>query len=118
MKAFLLDKGILLTREDKEFENYNIVYDKKYGYYDEDQYYVQIQDDAIKQAKQYVIKGNENVYAIVSETVLNDDIDLENACVENEEYITNNIIYSIAKINGKVVENFIDKTKSINDKYI
>lgn len=40
MRVYLIDEGILLTENDKEFESYATVYDKKYGYYDEGQYYV------------------------------------------------------------------------------
>lgn len=109
MRAFLLDVGILLTENDEEFESYNTVYDKKYGYYDEGQCYIATEDEAIKQAKQYVKDGVEHTYAVVSNTTLDDcvDFDDENLCVDYEEYITDNIVYSIAKIDGKIVENFI-----------
>jgi hypothetical protein len=109
MRAYLLDVGILLTEKDTEFESYNTVYDKKYGYYDEGQCYIATEDEAIKQAKQYVVDGVENTYAVVSNTTLDDDIDIndDELCVEDEEYITDNIVYSVAKINGKIVENFI-----------
>lgn len=85
------------------------MYDKKYGYYDEGQCYIATEDEAIKQAKQYVIDGVENTYAVVSNTTLDDcvDFDDENLCVDCEEYITDNIVYSVAKIDGKIVENFI-----------
>lgn len=109
MRAYLLDEGVLLTEKDAEFESYNTVYDKKYGYYDEGQYYIATEDEAIKQAKQYVVDGVENTYAVVSNTTLDDNIDIndDELCVEDEEYITDNVIYSVAKINGKIVENFI-----------
>lgn len=109
MKAYLLDEGILLTEKDAEFEHYNIVYDHKYGYYDEGQCYVATMEDAINQAMQYVKEGVEKTYAVVSNTTLDDDIDIndDELCVEDEEYIVDNIVYSVAKINGKIVENFI-----------
>lgn len=37
MKVYLVDVGVLLSKEHEEFEKYAIVYDKRYGYYDEDQ---------------------------------------------------------------------------------
>ena len=109
MRAYLLDEGILLTEKDAEFESYNTVYDKKYGYYDEGQCYIAAEDEAIKQAKQYVTEGIENTYAVVSNTTLDDDVDIndEELCVDYEEYITDNIVYSVAKIDGIIVENFI-----------
>lgn len=109
MKVYLLDEGILLTEKDEDFESYNIVYDKKYGYYDEGQCYVATLEDAINQAKQYVSEGVDNTYAVVSNTILNDDIDIndDDLCVENEEYLLEDVVYSVAKINGNIIENFI-----------
>ena len=109
MRAYLLDEGILLTEKDAEFGSYNTVYDKKYGYYYEGQCYIATEDEAVKQAKQYVIDGVENTYAVVSNTTLDDDVDIndEELSVDYEEYITDNIVYSVAKIDGKIVENFI-----------
>lgn len=109
MRAYLLEVGILLSEKDAEFESYNIVYDKRYGYYDEGQCYIATEDEAVKQAKQYVINGVENTYAVVSNTTLDDCVDLddENLCVDCEDYIADNIVYSVAKIDGKIVENFI-----------
>lgn len=109
MRAYLLDEGVLLTEKDEEFKSYNTVYDKKYGYYDECQRYVATEDEAIKHAKQYVVDGAENSYSVVSKTTLDDDVDIndDGLYVEGEEYNTDNIVYSVAKIDGKIVENFI-----------
>lgn len=109
MRAYLLDEGVLLTEKDEEFKSYNTVYDEKYGYYDECQRYVATEEEAIEQAKHFVVDGIENAYAVVSRTTLDDDVDIndDELCVEGEEYITDNIVYSVAKIDGKIVENFI-----------
>lgn len=108
IRAYLIDEGILLTEENKEFELYATVYDKKYGYYDEGQYYVKNRTEAIKEARKYVEDGVENTYAIVSNTTLPEDFDFDEDCVECEEYILDNVIYSIAKLNGKIIENFLE----------
>ena len=63
---------------------------------------------AIKQAKSYVEEGVESTYAIVSITALPDDFDFEDGYVENESYILEDVIYSVAKINGEIVENFLE----------
>ena len=109
MKVYLVDEGILLTKENKEFDAYAIVYDKKYGYYDTAQYYVKNKTDAIKCAKAYVEENGENTYAIVSNTGVRSDFDFENGYVEGETYFAENVIYSVAKINGEIVENFMSK---------
>lgn len=103
MRAYLLDEGILLSENDDEFKDYATVYDKKYGYYDEGQFYIKSETEAIKNAKAYVEAGVENTYAIVSNTTLDDD-DMD---VDYEEYILDNVVYSVAKLNGEIVENFL-----------
>lgn len=108
IEAFLVEEGVLLTEEDKEFESYAIVYNKKYGLYDEAQYYVKEKQKAIEDAKAYVEAGVESTYAIVSTTALPDDFDFENGYVEGETYLMEDIAFSIAKIDGKIVENFLE----------
>lgn len=73
------------------------------------QFNIATEDEAIKQAKQYVIDGVENTYAVVSNVTLDDDVDIndEGLCVDYKEYITDNIVYSVAKIDEKIIENFI-----------
>lgn len=104
-EVFLVDEGILLNRDDKSFEMYAYAYDNQYGYYDEDQFYVESKEDAIKQAKEYVEDGAENTYAIVSDSYVSDDNDL--TILEDESYLPEDVIYSVAKINGNIVENFV-----------
>lgn len=84
---------------------YAYAYDNQYGYYDEDQFYVESKEDAIKQAKEYVEDGTENTYAIVSDSYVSDDNDL--TILEDESYLPEDVIYSVAKINGNIVENFV-----------
>ncbi|MEE1255979.1 MAG: hypothetical protein UHN47_05650 [Lachnospiraceae bacterium] len=107
MRAYLLDEGVLLTKEDAEYEAYATVYDKKYGYYDEGQCYKADKTTATINAKRYVEDGVENTYAIVSNTWLPNDFDFEEGYVEDEKYKLEDVIYSVAKINGEIVENFL-----------
>lgn len=64
-------------------------------------------EDAVASAKEYVEKGVENTYAIVSVTDLPDNTDFDDVDVEGEDYLVENIHYSVAKINGAIVENFV-----------
>lgn len=107
MKAYLLEEGILLDKTSEEFDWYNQCYDKAYGYYDELQMYVKKKEDAVVSAKEYVENGVENTYAIVSVTDVPDDTDFDDVDVEGEDYLVENICYSVAKINGTIVENFV-----------
>lgn len=111
MEAYLVDIGILLTKKDKELDFYSCVYDHKYGYYDENQYYVSTKEEAIKQVKEYVKNGVENTYGVVSLTALDDsitkqDIDNGNVDVSNEYYLKEDICIGYAKINNQVCRIF------------
>ncbi len=107
MKAFLLDVGVLLTKKDEEYEYYSKVYNRVYGFYDEDQSYYKTKEEAIQEARAYVDSGVNNTYAIVSNTDLPDDFDFEEGCVEYETYKMEDVVYSIAKLNESLVEDFL-----------
>ena len=109
MKAYLLDVGVLLSKEDEEFDFYSQAYNGKYGFYDEGQCYESNKMTVIVNARQYVEDGVENTYAIVSNTWLPNDFDFEEGCVEDETYKMEDVIYSVAKINGEIVEDFLSK---------
>ena len=111
MKAYLVDVGVLLTGKNTGIDIYYSVYDHKYGYYDENQYYVSTKEEAMKQAKEYVAKGIEDTYGIVSETELDDsitkqDIDDGNVNVTNEHYLEKDICVGYAKFNNQIVKLF------------
>lgn len=107
MKAYLVDVGVLLSDDHKEFDFYSSVYDKQYGYFDENQYYVKDLADALKQAKEYVDKGVDNTYAVVSETNIPYDYDFDSGEFGPESYHLEDVVYSAAKINGVVMEGFV-----------
>lgn len=108
MRAYFVEEGILLTEENEEFEAYSSVYDKKYGYYDEDQFYVAEEKVAIAAAKSYVENGVDRTYAVVSNLILPDDFDFDDQCLGGENYQIEDIIYSVVKMNGEIVEGFVD----------
>ena len=106
--VFLLDCGVLLDENDAEFENYNMVYDKKHGYYDEEQSYIASKGDAIAYAQQYVTDGGDGTYAVVSETWLSKDCEPTETPVEGEVYLAQDIVYSVKNVGGKLIENFVE----------
>ncbi len=107
--VFLIDEGILLEKNDEQFSSYNNVYDKEYGYYDENQFYVSSKDDAIRLAKEYVNKGVEKTYVIVSCTNIEENENVNECPVEDESYLLEDVIYSVTKLNGIIVEYFLKK---------
>ena len=108
-RCYLVEVGVLLEPDDREFNAYSEVYDKQHGYYDEAQYYVADKDIAINEISQYVQNGCDHTYGIVMETALPEDVNIDEAYVENENYVVDNIIYCLAKIGGKIVNDFIKK---------
>ncbi len=107
--CYLIEVGVLLPKEDKDYGAYSIVYDKKNGYFDEGQYYRRDLDKAKEEARSYVEEGVENTYAVVTATYMPEDINVEDddVCVESEDYDTDNVVFSIVKNNGELKENFV-----------
>lgn len=91
MNKVSIDVGVLLDKSHPLYENYSHVYDQAYGYMDEDQYETDF-EAAVKDAKEYVMSGVDNTYAIIH---------------EQGYYDTANVLYSVRKQNGKIIENFI-----------
>lgn len=118
MKVFLLDEGVLLSSESDYFDCYNMVYDKKWGYHDEGQCYIKDKETAINDAINYVKEGVEKTYAVITSTIIDDSADLDDCPVEDENYDVNDIIFSVAKINGEIVFGFIDTPKKELREYL
>lgn len=106
---YLVDVGVLLSLEDADAEAYSNVYDRKYGYYDENQYYVIDKEQAIKEVREYVKNGVERTYGVVSASHgFNSDLsdeEIAEMTVQNEEY--SEVLFSLRKVNGQLDENFI-----------
>ena len=126
MRVYLVEIGILLDENHKDFTSYNTVYDEKHGYYDEGQFYMANEKDAINYIKDYVKSGVPNTYGIVSISELDDKLldkynSLEDMLedvfpVEHEMYLLDNVRYSLAKMDGEIVENFLDDKEKELDK--
>lgn len=110
MIAYLVDVGILLDDDHEEYDAYAIVYDKCYAYYDENQFYTKTKEEAIKYVKKYIEKGVVGTYGVVSETTRPYDYDFENGEEFGPEtYHPADVVYSLAKFDGEIKENFVLK---------
>lgn len=111
-ETYLLEAGYLLDKNDSEYECYNVVYDKKYGYYDILQHLI-LKEDLEKNIKEHkeLFKSYDNVYLIITYQGLfewEDKEELDNCdFLSFVEYETQNVVYSLKKENGKIEENFI-----------
>lgn len=115
-KIYQYEVGVLLDKDDEEYEDYCDVWDKKYGYYNEDWGIELNLEQAKKYIQDYVQNGVDRTYGIISEIIISDEEYEE--CKENIEkngyceiadydvdYSLENVIYSLCKNK----ENFIDK---------
>lgn len=107
-----LDVGVLLTKDDEEFDYYSQVYDHKYGYYDENQIAYKESDLAksIQYARQYVADGVDMTYAVITnQGQINYCEEFDDGNIEDFTYPCEDVIFSLAKINGEIIENFIEE---------
>lgn len=110
INVICLDVGVLLTKDNKEFDHYSRFYDHKYGYYDEDQMPYKEKDlaKAIKYAREYVAEGVDMTYAVITnQGQINYAYGIDDGNIEDFTYLLEDVIFSIAKINGEIIENFI-----------
>jgi hypothetical protein len=108
--AILLDVGVLLTELDEEFDCYNDVYDHRYGYYDENQTAYKESDlaKAIADARQYVADGVDMTYAVITnQGQINYNGEFDENDIEDFTYKAEDVIFSVAKIYGIIVEDFV-----------
>lgn len=105
--VYLVDIGILLSKEDGGFESYNNAYDKKYGYYDHGQYYVATLERAMSDGAEHLDVVGGGSYVVISKTSLPAECDIDDTPVEGEDYSVKSVVYS-ARVDGEeLVENFI-----------
>lgn len=106
-KAYLIEVGVLLTQKDPEWKSYNRVYDKQWGYYDEDQYFtLPTGNEKMERLKEevysYVRNGMPLTYGIISATMVDDSVteeqcELRSVSLENEEYKKEDVLFSVMK---------------------
>ena len=122
-EAYFFEVGILLDHNDKEFDSYNMVYDHKWGYFNENWGLIKKNPKEFEELKDYirsyVADGNNHTYGIIE---YYGEVEYE----EDEEYAwdsgggeicsiydikgsfkVQDVVWSIAKIDGKTVENFL-----------
>lgn len=125
--VYHVEQGVLLDKDDKEYQYYSQVYDEKNAYYDETQEYDCCNlEDKKKQLlyllknhainKSYAVITNQGLlknyygYKITDETELSEIKQNLNDCWEQPDYSLNNVVWSAYKDeNGNIIEDFIKK---------
>ena len=95
MKYYIEMGVLIMPNEDPElFDEYNNVFNEKYGFFDEDRYSVSVLKEAKADAFEYVKNGVEKTYAIIT---------------EGNSYDMEDVVFSIVKFNGNLIENFLER---------
>lgn len=112
-----LDVGTLLSPDEIYFSCYRAYDNDDLGFHDDNQiaYKEEDKDKAIAYGKKYVENGHEGTYAVLTnqgDCLNGDDGEFDDGMIEGFEYNLKDVIYSVAKINGKIVENFLMESLS------
>lgn len=99
---YKLEVGVLWHKEEEheDYDCYNNVYDKKYGYYDENVIFELDYNTALDYAKKYVEDGVNGTYAIISKL----DFDSEYYKMDTEEVL----IMAQSILGGAYIEEYIE----------
>ena len=103
----MCEVGVLLDKSHCDFDFYSRSWTHEYGFYNENNILYQSQKEAREYARRYVKNGVENTYAIVSnegECHWDEPFDDSDLSITARGFDASDIIYCVAKINGKVVE--------------
>ena len=65
-KVYQVEVGVLLDKTDPEYQSYNTAFGGKYSYYNENIWFTFSKKEALKTAKEYVDKGVDGTYGIIS----------------------------------------------------
>lgn len=130
---YKVEVGVLWNEDEKmeDYDCYNKVYDKRYGYFDENVAFELDYSQALNYAKQYVENGVNGTYAIISKIDFDNEyykFDMEDTLImintilggsyideyndlftKEDLYGTNNIVYSARKQKDKENPYFLGK---------
>lgn len=114
-KIYHVEVGVLLDKDDPEFNSYNMVWDHKNGYYNEDNCFYINYEKANEYLKYYISNGGANTYGIIAAVYVNKDV-YECVAKENEVDLGDKIFYEAKSViyseykdnNNQIVKYFID----------
>lgn len=77
IKLYKVELGVLLKKDNHDYESYSQVYDKQHGYYDENVVFFRNKKNAKEYLKNNVFFGVVGTYGILSELVYNQDDEID-----------------------------------------
>lgn len=118
-KVYQVEVGVLLDKDDPEYECYSQVWDHSNGFFDEDNMVCKTIKEAKEFLNYYIKNGVTHTYGIISELDINEEEykvmkeQIEELCYEMD-YDVKCVIYSAYKNDkDEIIENFVDNTYSI-----
>lgn len=120
-EVYQYEVGILLDKEDPEYDCYNQVWDFKNGYYNEDWGFFSTYKEAKEYIRNYIKSGCIKTYGIILKINVDEETYIDvctrnTECIE-QEYELNSVVYSAYKNDDeKIKEDFIDKNNFIEEK--
>lgn len=111
MTIYLLEVGKLLEKDHKDYDFFSQKYDGKHGYYDQIQMYKSNYYEAVSLANSYIKAAADNTYVIVSRRELKCNVSpkvLDGMSVTPLQYDTDSVVFSAAKENYVITENFVE----------
>lgn len=76
-KGYRYEVGILLNKDNSEYDCYNNVYDKNHSYYAEDVGIFETKEEVIKYVEDYISNGKKNTYGIIGIEDIEDSFDFK-----------------------------------------
>ena len=121
-KVYYIECGVLLDKDNGDYDCYSNVFDKKHAFYDE---YVDFTEDleiAKKYCNDYIKNGVNGTYGIISQVYVDDDINIDDCydylIGDSDLYDVKNVIYNAWKLknndfkfpnkNAPIIENFLE----------
>ncbi len=117
VRVYLVDIGRFLKKGDELYCKHFGRYEQPFSFCDERQYYTGTLADAIAQTREYVSESDNDAYGVVclsflDEAAIRSAGEIEDVPIDSEEdLLIENVVFSVAKRDGVVIDNFFDKTK-------
>lgn len=118
-EVYFVEVGVLLSKDElfDSYSSYSQAYNKKFGFYDEEQVYMSDMNKAIEYVTDYVKKGVPNTYGIVSVAWVDDEYfqseEQLNKMTVCEKYNMDDVIYNVRKTeDGSIESEFLTEKES------
>ena len=121
-KVYYIECGVLLDKDNGDYDWYSNAFDKKHAFYDEYVDFIEDLEIAKKYCNDYIKNGVNGTYGIVSQVYVDYDINIDDCydylIGDSDLYDIKNVIYNAWKLrnndfkfpnkNAPIIENFLE----------